>query len=379
MTSKATIPLNALKRPDRKDRQRIATITIVVVLAFTLLAAACGTNSESTTVAAAAPSVRAAGSQDSTEEQPQDDRDGQSEATASDRDRQRNTSAALDAHTHVVSPELAALLVGPGAPPSTADELIERLDEANVKQAVVLSLAYFPELPDAAAVRAENDFTATEVAKYPDRLIAFCGINPLRDGALDEIDRCVDELGMKGVKLHLPASGVDMKLPEHVEALSAVFDRIAERDLPVLMHSGAPLGLPLDSDAFANLGIVIATHPTVRLTMAHCTNDTDRDEMEIWLAGLQAGLFNNENMFVGTSSCLRFYKDAPRAQKQLMVWRLRTWGIDRVLFASDYLTIAPDATPADALETLKSYPFTRQELRTILNNDGSAWLNGDGQ
>jgi len=45
---------------------------------------------------------------------------------------------------------------------------------------------------------------------------------------------------------------------------------------------------------------------------------------------------------------------------------------------SDYLAIAPDATPVDALEVLKSYPFTRQELRTILNNDGSAWLNGDG-
>lgn len=347
--------------------KRHSDFLLPVVIAASLLATACAT---------AQPSVRATGTQDSAQEPPQDDRDGQSEAIASGRDRQRAAGPALDAHTHVVSPELAALLVGPGAPPSTADDLIERLDEANLKQAVVLSTAYFPELPDAAAVRAENDFTAREVAKYPDRLIAFCGINPLRDGALDEIDRCVDELGMKGVKLHVVASGVDMKLPEHVDALSAVFDRIAERDLPVLMHSGAPFGLPLDSDALANLATVIATHPTVRLTMAHCTNDSDRDEMEIWLAGLQAGLFNNENMFVGTSSCLRFYKDAPRAQKQLMVWRLRTWGIERVLFASDYLTIAPDATPAEALEVLKSYPFTRQELRTILNNDGSAWLDG---
>lgn len=342
-------------------------LLLPLVLAVVLLAAAC---------AGEQTSVRAIGPQDSAEEQPQDDRDNQAEATATADDRRRNTGAALDAHTHVMSPELAAGLVGPGTPPSTADDLIEQLDEAGVKQAVVLSLAYFPDLPDAAAVRAENDFTATEVAKYPDRLIAFCGINPLRDGALDEVDRCVDELDMKGVKLHLPASAVDLKLPEHVAALSGVFDRIAERDLPVLMHSGTPFGLPLDSDALANLATIIATHPTVRLTLAHCTNDADRDEMEIWLAGLEQGLFNNENMFVGTSSCLRFYQDAPRAQKQLMVWRLRTWGIERVLFASDYLMIAPDATPADALEVLTSYPFTRQELRTILNNDGSAWLNG---
>ena len=142
------------------------------------------------------------------------------------------------------------------------------------------------------------------------------------------------------------------------------------------MHSGAPLGLPLDSDALANLGSVIATHPEVRLVLAHCTNDADRSEMEIWLAALDQGLFNNENLFVDTSSCLNFYKDAPKAQKELMVWRLRKWGIERVFFASDYLMVAPDATPAEALEIFRSYPFTRRELSTILENDASTWLTG---
>lgn len=41
--------------------------------------------------------------------------------------------------------------------------------------------------------------------------------------------------------------------------------------------------------------------------------------------------------------------------------------------------IRPRATPAEALETLASYPFTQDEIDTILGNDGSTWLNGDGQ
>jgi predicted TIM-barrel fold metal-dependent hydrolase len=282
----------------------------------------------------------------------------------------------MDVHTHVMSPELASLMVGPGSPPSTADDLIDRLDEAHVRQAVVLSLAYFQVLPDDAAVQAENDYTAAEVRKYPDRLIGFCGVNPLRASALDEIDRCADELGMRGIKLHLPSSGVDLKLPDHVAAVSAVFDRARDRDLPVLMHSGYPPGLPLDSDALANLGSIIATHPEVRLVLAHCTNDADRSEMEIWLEALDQGFFNNENLFVDTSSCLNFYKDAPKAQKELMVWRIRKWGIERVFFASDYLMVAPDATPAEALDIINSYPFTRKELSTILANDASTWLTG---
>ena len=129
-------------------------------------------------------------------------------------DLERGGGAAMDVHTHVMSPELASLLAGPGAPASTADDLIDRLDEAHVRQAVVLSLAYMQVLPDDAAIRAENDYTAAEVRKYPDRLIGFCGVNPLRASALDEIDRCADDLGMRGIKIHLPSSGVDLKLPD---------------------------------------------------------------------------------------------------------------------------------------------------------------------
>jgi predicted TIM-barrel fold metal-dependent hydrolase len=339
----------------------VAPLRRLIVVSLMVVISACG--SQQTSLSTTGSSSRLDGQ-------------GRVEPEESARHLRRRAGAAMDVHTHVMSSELAAILAGPGAPASTADDLIDRLDAAHVRQAVVLSLAYFSALPDDAAVRAENDYTAAEVRKYPDRLIGFCGVNPLRASALDEIDRCVDDLGMRGIKLHLPASGVDLKLQAHVAAVSAVFDRAGERDLPVLMHSGFPPGLPLDSDALANLGSVIATHPEVRLVLAHCTNDSDRDEMEIWLAGLDQGVFNNESLFVDTSSCLNFYKDAPKAQKELMVWRLRKWGIERVFFASDYLMVAPDATPAEALEIIRSYPFTRTELSTILNNDASTWLTG---
>ena len=57
-------------------------------------------------------------------------------------------------------------------PASTADDLIARLDEANVVKAVVLSLA-FQNLPDNFNMAPENDFVAAEVGMYPDRLIGF--------------------------------------------------------------------------------------------------------------------------------------------------------------------------------------------------------------
>ena len=110
------------------------------------------------------------------------------------------------------------------------------------------------------------------------------------------------------------------------------------------------------------------------ITFAHCTNDADRSEIDIWIEGLNQNLFNAENLFVDTSSCLKHFKDAPLAIKEEMVWRLRSWGLERVLYASDYMRLQYPETPSEALETISSYPFTQDELDVILNNDGSAWL-----
>ena len=100
---------------------------------------------------------------------------------------------AVDHHQHLFSPALASLINGT---PISAAELVQYLDEAGIKRAVVLSTAYSFSNPtrkvpnDAELVRADNDWTAEQVARYPDRLIGFCGINPLKDYALGELARC---------------------------------------------------------------------------------------------------------------------------------------------------------------------------------------------
>lgn len=285
------------------------------------------------------------------------------------------SGAALDVHTHVASQVLADLFTGGGVPAPGADELVARLDEGNVRRAVILSAAYFGTtvgLNEDTNVIPENDFVAAEVAKYPDRLIGFCGINPLYGSAVDEIDRCLALPGMAGVKLHLESSGVDMTKPEDVAALAAVFDRIAAHDAPVLIHVADPFGLPLGPEAFANLAQVLSSHPTVRVAHAHCAGNTDADTIETWLRVGNSG-YSPETSFIDVSACLAYYSDAPLAQRELLVWRLRKWGIGHVLFGSDYFAFFGD-TPAATLEALSKYPFTQQELDTILGNDGAEWL-----
>jgi predicted TIM-barrel fold metal-dependent hydrolase len=259
----------------------------------------------------------------------------------------------------------------------TADELVERMDEANVDRAVVLSTAYMSVLPDDAAVSAENDFVAQEAAGHPDRLVPFCSINPLRAGAIDEINRCADELGTQGIKLHLVGSRVDVEDPAHAAALSRVFDRVQELDLPVLMHAANPIGLPLDSAGITSLGTIIAQHPDVRVVLAHCFSQLDNQQLELITEGIRQGELEEDTLFVDVSACLAAFQDAPLGERELIAWRLRKFGLERVFFASDYLGIDPTAiTPADALRVLAQYPFTQEEIDLILQNDAAAWLVG---
>jgi hypothetical protein len=140
----------------------------------------------------------------------------------------------------------------------------------------------------------------------------------------------------------------------------------------VLIHVADELGGSLDNQRFAALAEILLTHPTVRVAHAHCADHIDDHGIETWLRVRQSG-YNPQTSFVDVSACLTFYQDAPLSQRELLVWRLRKWGIDHVLFGSDYFAF-DGATPKESLQTLTAYPFTQEELDTILSNDGSEWF-----
>ena len=88
-----------------------------------------------------------------------------------------------------------------------------------------------------AKVRGENDFTAKEVSRHADRLTAFLSVNPTRAHAIEEIDRCVDEHGMVGLKLHCWNSLVDVRNDDHRQALRTVLEHASARNLAVMVHA----------------------------------------------------------------------------------------------------------------------------------------------
>jgi predicted TIM-barrel fold metal-dependent hydrolase len=83
-----------------------------------------------------------------------------------------------------------------------------------------------------------NDFIAGVVRKYPARFFGLC-VLPLQDvrASLAELDRCVRQLGMKGILLYTNLAG---KFPDEPE-FRPLFARAVELDVPVLLHPAKPI------------------------------------------------------------------------------------------------------------------------------------------
>ena len=86
--------------------------------------------------------------------------------------------------------------------------------------------------------RLANDGMAELVANHPDRFPGFVASLPMNnpDAALVEIDRALDDLHATGVQIYTNVAGRPLDLPEY----QPIFDRMAQRDLPIWLHPARP-------------------------------------------------------------------------------------------------------------------------------------------
>ena len=288
----------------------------------------------------------------------------------------------IDYHQHLFSPAAAALITGNQSSPGiTARDVIALLDSAGIRRALVLSMGYTWGKASRATVdneydhvREENDWTAQQVAQYPDRLRAFCSFNPLRPYALDELARCSTIPQLRtGLKLHFGNSDVDLDNPGNVALVRTVFEAANRLRMAIVVHLRTSLDLDRRYGADAArvfLNELLPAAPDVPVQIAH-------------LAG--AGGYNAE-----TDSALGVFTDAiarhdPRLTNvwfdvtavvrpgmsaellQQIAARIRQLGLERVLYGSDAAAL-PLAYPRAGWAAFQRLPLTEAEVRVIASN-----------
>ncbi len=291
----------------------------------------------------------------------------------------RTTAVPLvDHHQHLFSPATAALIA---EAPIDARALIGHLDDAGISRAAVLSVAYtWAKIGRAVEneydrVRATNDWTSDQVARFPDRLRGFCSVNPLRDHALDELARCAEEPTLRyvacGLKLHLGNSGVDYRDRQHVARVRRVFEAANGSGMAIVVHMRSSIsgGLPFGRDAArVFLDELLAAASGVPVQIAHLcgaggySNDPPVDQaLSVFVAAIADLDPRVERLLFDATNAVS--PKAPPAERALIARRIRDLGVERVLFGSD--AALPGNTPAECWAGFQRLPLSEAELRTI--------------
>lgn len=279
-------------------------------------------------------------------------------------------------HQHLISPAAAALW---GQPELDAAALVAQLDAAGIERAAVLSMAYVwgderrPVDDPARRAREENDWTSAQVARFPTRLVGFCSANPLRDEAAAEIERCLDLPGMKGVKLHLGNSGVDVHNPDHVARVAAVFAVAERRGAAVVVHMRARSGMPYGApEAAIFLNEILPSVPNVMVQVAHLAGagpgfpDNAQQAFTVFADAIAANDPRVRNVWFDVTTVVT--PDATPDDVAAVVQAIRRAGPSRVLFGAD-ASIGGNPAPAEAWAIFRGkLDLTDEEFDLIAGN-----------
>lgn len=281
-----------------------------------------------------------------------------------------------DHHQHVYSPAAAAYMSATSAMrPVSARDLIAQLDAAGIERAAVLSVAYVYGQPartlaeEYARVRAENDWAARQAAEYPERLVALCSVDPLRDYALAELARCAasPEFG-RGIKLQPAAGGALLEDAAQVERLRRVFRSANARDMAIVLQL-QETGV---REARLLLEQLLPHAPDVPVQVAYVGERPDGREAAPQLAALavlaDAAARQDPRMrhvWLDVTAFARPGLSAADARR--LVRRLRQVGMERVLYGSD-AEIGIEVRPREAWAAFRSLPLTDAEAARVANN-----------
>ena len=200
---------------------------------------------------------------------------------------------------------------------------------ANIEAAIVLGF-HAPHTD----VVVPNDYLADYCRPAPDRWYGFASVNPVEDGAREELERSIEDLGLRGLKIGPTYQNYDPTDPRCIP----VFEYCERNAVPVLIHQATtfPREARLAQALPLLLDEVAIRHPELRLVLAHIGHP--------WEADCAVTIRKHPHLYADISGIhgrpWRFY--------QALITCVEYGVGDKLLFGSDFPFFTPEAT-ADGL------------------------------
>ncbi len=204
--------------------------------------------------------------------------------------------------------------------------------------------------PTPEGIRECNRHAALIVKRYPEQAYSFCYLNPAHDPALiaDELDRCVLDEGMKGIKLWIAVNARDSRL-------DVVMEGARRHKVPVLHHAWyKSTEYVYNESTPADIRELALRFPDVPIIMAHLNGCGVRGVLDI---------HDLPNVYVDTSGS--------QPDAGFIEFAVEQLGAERILYGSD----APIRDYASQLAKVTGACISEQARQLILGQNAAQLLN----
>lgn len=275
----------------------------------------------------------------------------------------------IDFHTHIFPPWVrekrneyikrdpcfSLLYSQPKTKMATAEELVASMNETEVDLSVVLNIGWASQ----ELCVETNDYILDSISRYPDRLIAFCSVQPKEeDAAIIEVERCA-RAGARGIgEMRPDVQGFNLTDKMIMQPL---VDAAVMHNLIFLTHSSEPVGHQYAGKGEVTPTILysfIVNFPDLKVVCAH------------WGGGLPLHALMPEvaralaNVSFDTAATILLYQAGIFKQVSNII------GSDKILFGTDYPLISQNRIIAQIL----SLELGEEEKAKILGGNAQKLL-----
>ncbi|MFF2446347.1 amidohydrolase family protein [Neobacillus sp. NPDC058068] len=271
------------------------------------------------------------------------------------------------------------------------EQRIKDMDEEGVDIQVLspipVTFSYWAE-PEAAEemARIQNDFIAETVKKYPDRFIGL-GTVPLQDVevSIREMDRCMHELGLKGIEIGTNINGQNLDDP----AFTKFFEMAEKWEVPLFVHPWETLGrermprhnfmytvgMPSETAlAAASLicGGVIEKFPGLKVCFAHGGGSFPYILPRLdqgWKVWPHLRVINKPPSYYAKN----FYFDSLNYDPLNIKYLVDRFGHEKIVMGSDYPFLLREIPPGEVVD--QTVELTEEQKQDILGRNALAFLN----
>ncbi len=239
--------------------------------------------------------------------------------------------------------------------PRNLDEFVAALDGAGVRAS---ALHNFDEQSATGQEPVPNDKVAEIVRKYPGRFIGFAGVEPHKgNAAVAEIDRCVNELGLKAVALRPFMHDIYANDPKYFP----IYGRCEELGVPVWIHASANWTTErrMDYGRPIYLDDVCIRFPGLKVIAGHGGWP--------WVNEMVALAWKHDNLYLDFSAHRPKYITKQGSGWEMLLHFGNTTIQDKVLFGSDWLNMGVHISTI--IEEVRSFPLRQPVLEKWLHRN----------